>query len=505
MTVKAFFFFCIPLLFLLAGCERVGIGLSKDNSVVVGLEAFPDSLEPPYGSDAISQKIQRLCFASLLVLNPDGTFANELASSVFMQDEVTFVFKLKDHLAFSDGSPLTAFDVASAYKEILGSGTPLSPRGAYTIIQSVEAEDRSRVVFTLKEPFAPFLMLATFGISKKRAEGGPRLASGPYEIEKVIDNRQILLKENERWTGKHPSIKRVSFKLIPEESARVDELKRGSIDILLNGISPELLSFLQEDPEMVVSQTPGSSFTYISLNLHNPYLSDVRVRQGLNLAIDREKLAKSLYKGMVVPSDSILPSGHWARHPKIGAPPFDSKKAKELIEEANEAFSKSGGAIPANLTLKVSGDPAMLRLAEALRVFFLDAGVNVGIQARGRGAFFEEIKSGLFDMHILTWVEVTEPDFYRTLFFSSSIPPAGDNRGFYANPLLDGLLLKARSSYDRELRREVYWRVQEILSQDLPYLHLWHTLNTLIHCRSIKGAKPDALGSFGFLLEATRS
>jgi peptide/nickel transport system substrate-binding protein len=71
--------------------------------------------------------------------------------------------------------------------------------------------------------------------------------------------------------------------------------------------------------------------------------------------------------------------------------------------------------------------------------------------------------------------------------------------------LLDGLLLKARSSYDREVRRELYWRVQEILSQDLPYLHLWHTKNTLVHRRSIKGAKPDALGSFQFLLEAKRS
>lgn len=503
MALRAFLFLCIPLLLGLAGCGG-SLDLSR-NSAIVGLEEFPGSLEPPYGLDANSQRIQHLCFASLLSLNPDGSFSNELAESVVMQDKTTFVFTLKDGLAFSDGSALTASDIVSAYQEILSPSSASFLKGAYAIMQSVEATDRRRVVFKLKEPFAPFFMLATLGISKKLPEGGPRLASGPYEIKEVVENQRIVLKENPRWFGKHPSLERVVFKLVPDESERVLELKKGSIDIIQNGFTPDLLPFFQEDTGLAVSQTPGSSFAYIALNLHNPYLSDIRVRQALNLAIDREKLAKSLYKGMVVPSDSLLPNGHWARHPKIGAPPFDTKKAKALIKEAQGVFPKRGVPIPINLTLKVSSNQVALRLAEALRSSFLDVGVNVGIQTREGPAFFEDVRSGLFDMYILTWAGVTEPDIYRTLFFSSSVPPAGDNRGFYANPLLDGLLLKARSSYEREVRRELYWRVQEILSQDLPYLHLWHTRNTLVHRRSIEGVKPDALGSFRFLLEAKRS
>ena len=503
MTFKSSLFFCIPLLLGIAGCGG-GPDFSMDGAIV-GLEEFPGSLEPPYGLDANSQRIQHLCFASLLSLNPDGSFSNELAESVVMQDETTFVFTLRDNLAFSDGSALTASDVVSAYQEILSPGSASSLKGAYAIIESVEATDSRRVVFKLKEPFAPFFMLATLGISKKLPEEGPRLASGPYEVKEVVENRRIVLQENPRWFGKHPSLERVVLKLVPDESERVLELKRGSIDIIQNDFAPDLLPFLQEDAGLAVSQTPGSSFTYVALNLHNPYLSDIRVRQALNLAIDREKLAKSLYKGMVVPSDSVLPNGHWARHPKIGVPPFDAKKAKALIKEAQEAFPKKGGTIPIKLALKVSSNQAAFRLAEALRSSFFDVGVNVEIQARERGKFFEEVRSGLFDMYVLTWAGVVEPDVYRTLFFSSSVPPVGDNRGFYANPLLDGLLLKARSSYDREVRRELYWRVQEILSQDLPYLHLWHAQNTLVHRRSIEGAKPDALGSFRFLLDAKRS
>jgi peptide/nickel transport system substrate-binding protein len=503
MTFKSSLFFCIPLLLGIAGCGG-GLDLSMDGAIV-GLEEFPGSLEPPYGLDANSRRIQHLCFASLLSFNSDGSFSNELAESVVMQDETTFVFTLRDNLAFSDGSALAASDVVSAYQEILSPGSASSLKAAYAIIESVEATDSRRVVFKLKEPFAPFFMLATLGISKKLPEEGPRLASGPYEVKEVVENQRIVLQENPRWFGKHPSLERVVLKLVPDESERVLELKRGSIDIIQNDFAPDLLPFLQEDTGLAVSQTPGSSFTYVALNLHNPYLSDIRVRQALNLAIDREKLAKSLYKGMVVPSDSVLPNGHWARHPKIGVPPFDAKKAKALIKEAQEAFPKKGGTIPIKLALKVSSNQAAFRLAEALRSSFFDVGVNVEIQARERGKFFEEVRSGLFDMYVLTWAGVVEPDVYRTLFFSSSVPPVGDNRGFYANPLLDGLLLKARSSYDREVRRELYWRVQEILSQDLPYLHLWHAQNTLVHRRSIEGVKPDALGSFRFLLDAKRS
>lgn len=489
------------LLVIIGGC---GSG-SDPAPIVVGLEAFP-SLKPSFELDENAQGVQELCYAPLFSPNPDGSFSNVLARSVEVQDDTTFVMTLKEGLSFSDGSPLRAVDVVKAYKEALQvNSSEASPRRPMNVVQAIEALGPGRVVFRLRKPFAPFLSLATLGISKESSEGGPRAASGPYAIEKVIENQEVLLKRNPHGFGPEPEIQSVLFRVIPDDTRRILELKNGSLDIVQNGLTPDVLLLIQGDPSLELRQTPGSSFSYVAFNFHNPYLGDIRVRQALTLAIDRKKIARSLYKGLVIPSDSLLPEGHWARHPQIGAPSYDSRKARLLMEDVKQDFKKRGLPFPITLTLKVLPDPMFLRFAEAIQGSLRDIGVHLKVQTPERTLFFKEIRSGEFDMYMLTWARIIDPDIYRTLFFSSSLPPLGDNRGFYTNPLLDDLLVRACTTYDREARKELYWRVQEVLSQDLPYLNLWHKVNTIVYRREILGIKPDSLGTYRFLLKVRRS
>jgi peptide/nickel transport system substrate-binding protein len=501
MMLNEFLKIALTCLLLIGGCGPS----SNPASLVVGLETFP-SLEPSLDLDEDAQWVQELCFASLLSPNQDGSFSNELALSVEIQDNKAFIITLKEDLKFSDGSPLRAPDVVRAYQEALRMNSAESnPRGPTSVIQSIEALGPKRVVFRLKEPFAPFLSLATLGISKVSPTGGLRLASGPYAIEEILEGQQILLKRNPHGFGPSPENESVLFKVIPDESKRVFELKNAQIDIVQNDLALDILPSIQGDPGLEVKQIPNSSFSYVALNFHNPYLADIRVRQALNLAIDRKKIACSLYKDLVIPSDSLLPKGHLARHPQRGAPSYDPKKARVLMEDAKKDFKKRGLTLPFTLGLKVLPDPTTLRLAEAIQGCFMEIGVQLEVQAQERTLFFKEINSWGFDMYTLTWARIVDPDFYRALFFSSSLSPLGDNRGFYTNPFLDDLLLRACTAYDRETRRELYWRVQEVLSQDLPYLNLWHGVNTIVHRKGIVGIQPDPLGTFRFLLTSKRS
>jgi peptide/nickel transport system substrate-binding protein len=253
-------------------------------------------------------------------------------------------------------------------------------------------------------------------------------------------------------------------------------------------VDPDLLPAAVENPNLVTEEAPGSNVSYLGFNLRDRILSDARVRRAVALAIDREAIVRTIWKGHADLADSILAPGFWAH--ADGLPPLrhDPAEAKRLLDRAG--FPDPDGDGPKSrftLTYKTSQNELRRRIAAVLQEQLRRAGIAVEVQSREWGTFFSDIRRGNFQLYGLTWVGIADPDITHYAFHSLQIPPEGANRGRYANDELDRLVEEGRRELSRPKRKEIYRRVQLLLSRDLPVLPLWVNRNILVRDRRLAG------------------
>jgi peptide/nickel transport system substrate-binding protein len=260
-----------------------------------------------------------------------------------------------------------------------------------------------------------------------------------------------------------------------------------------------MVGALEKEPNLVVTKAPGNSYQYIGLNLENPQLTRP-VRQALAYAINREALIRYLWSDLVRPADSILPAQHWAHAPDLDSYPHDPQKARELLDAAGLAADADG--VRLRIEMKTSTDQTGRELAAVLQDQLAQVGVALDIRSYEFATFLADVIKGNFDMYSLRWTGANEdPDFFEFAFGSGKFPPNGANRGHYSNPEVDRLIEAGRNTTDTELRRAAYVRVQRILNQDLPYIHLWYTDNIAVHNRRLSNIQLFPSGNFDFLTD----
>jgi peptide/nickel transport system substrate-binding protein len=193
----------------------------------------------------------------------------------------------------------------------------------------------------------------------------------------------------------------------------------------------------------------------------------------------------------------MFPVGHWARSDDVVRHPFDPTEAKKLLDEAG--FRDPDGDGPAMrfaLVYKTSQDMEANQRAEMVQQMLRDVGIGVEIRSSEFAVFYEDIQKGNFELYSLRRGGISDPDFYYTIFHSNSVPPAGQNRGFYANAEVDSMIEAGRATLDRTKRKAAYDRVQRIVSEELPYLSLYHLDNVAVADRTLEGLQ---LHPSGFL------
>ncbi|MGE5284559.1 MAG: ABC transporter substrate-binding protein, partial [Actinomycetota bacterium] len=266
------------------------------------------------------------------------------------------------------------------------------------------------------------------------------------------------------------------------------ELKMGSVNFTLNGVDPDLLPAASPPGRLVVEESPGGNVTYLGYNLRDRALSDARVRRAIALAIDRESIVRTIWKGHADLVSSILPPGSWALDPALPAVRFDPVRAGRLLDDAGFPDPDGEGPLPRlRLTYKTSQNEVRRRVATAIQEQLRHVGISVEIQSLEWGTFFSDIKMGNFQLYSLTWVGIADPDILHHAFHSRSAPPDGANRAGYSDVEVDRLTEAARREPSRDKRREMYWRVQWILARDLPVFPLWAGRNLLVRDRRLTG------------------
>lgn len=486
----------VPLLFFIWIFSLGGCAPSKPQGeppFVVAIESAPTQLDPRFSTDAYSERIGHLLFSRLIRSDPAGRMVPDLAERWEIEGETRYTFYLKKNVTFHDGRPLTAEDVRHTYESMLDPALASPHRKGYEIIDRIETPDRFTIRFILSKPHAPFLNELTRGIVPKHlAQNGSAsfsshpTGSGPFQLVRNDPDDTVALSAFPDYFEGPPPTKRLLFRIVPEEAVRLLEMEKGNLDLIQNAFPPDALPRLQANPRLKIAQAPGSTYSYLGFNLKDPILRDRRVREAIALSMNREEITEHIFKKLAHPATGLLPPSHWAYSPSETGYRYDPERARRLLDEAGHP-DPEGPSPRFKLTHKTSQNELARRVAEVIQRQLSLVGIDVEIRSYEWGTFYADIKSGNFQLFTLSWVGIRDPDIYYNVFHSGSIPPNGSNRGFYQNTEIDRRVEAARETLDPEKRKALYAEVQKIISEDLPYVSLWHTDNVAVMKKEVEG------------------
>jgi len=485
---------------------RTTPALPPAGTMVVALESAPAVLDPRYTTDANSSLVGALVTSGLTATDARGEAVPDLAVAWREISPREYLFALRPDVRFHDGTPVTSADVAATYRSTLDPAQH-SPKGEpLAMIERIETPDSETVVFHLREIFAPFLETTNLGILPARltATGPvPRLevvGAGPFRVARVDGDGGVDLEAHGGYVGGAPRIERLRFRVVPDGVVRALELASGTVHLVENALDPDVLPWLARQPGLELVISPGTTFQYLGMNFRDPRLADRRVRQALAHALDRTAVVHHVLHDTARPATGLLPPSHWAYEGEITRYAYDPTRAAAL-------FDASGLGLEAapdlrRFSYKTSTVELRRRIAEVFQGDLMTIGLSLHIRSYEWATLYEDIRHGNFQLYALAWVGVTDPDVYFRIFHSAMRPPAGNNRGEYANAAMDTLLEEARRTVDRTARRRLYAEVQRLAADDLPVVPLWWTDNVVVKSRALTGFTPAPDGDLRSLATA---
>ena len=478
--------------------------------IAVGLEAAPLTLDPRFATDATSAQIDDLVFEGLTRWDDQSRRVPQLATEWRATDAQTYVFHLHEGLRFANGAPLTAADVKATYDSVLDPRTQSAKQLALQAIEGVDALDPLTVRFRLRQPFAPFLESTGLGIlpatEVARAPTRPLAqptGAGPFRVRALVPDERVVLSRNRAYPFAAPKLEGIVFKVVPDAVTRLLELKRGTLDLVQNGIDPDSLDWLRAQPTIEVMTRPGTTIQYLGMNLRDPKLADVRVRRAIAYAIDRNAIIHTVLKDLATPATGLLGPTHWAFALDAPTYAYNPKRAKELLDAAGYTEADGTGSQPRfRLSYKTTFVELRRRIAEVVQAQLAEVGVVLDIQSYEWGTLYNDIKRGNFQLYSLAWVGIEDPDIYYLTCHSSQTPPQGSNRGSFHDETVDRLTEAARRTLDMEERRRLYAEVQRRAAQMLPIIPLWWTTNVAAVNRRLQGFELQPNASYVSLKDA---
>jgi peptide/nickel transport system substrate-binding protein len=492
-----------PML-VVVSCVRAP--LQDEFTLIVAQSAEPKSLDPHVATSLNDFRILENVFEGLVRFKP---LSLEIESALAVSWEVTpdglaYTFQLRPGVFFHDGSPLNAEAVKFSFERMLIPTHPAHDTGPFPLafffsqIDAIEVIDTLSVRFHLKEPYAPFLPNLAyptgFIVSQAALEGNKRhefgrhpSGTGPFRVGDWHANRFVRLEGNPLWRGKPPALKAIFFRPFTDENARVASLLSGESHIVVE-MPADLITHFRKNPEFNVLEASGPHVWFLIFNTRVGPLRDSRVRQAVNLAIDKRALVEDLLQGSATIAKGPIPEAFgMSCDPTIDGWPYDPEKARQLVREA--------GAVGLVLTLLTTeGGSGMLdpkSMATAIQSDLAKVGLVAEIETYEWNTFLKKVNSGLegnADMAQMAWM-TNDPDTLLFLAFRSEAMPenGGFNSGYYSNSEVDLLIEEARREIDPSRRQGLYHRIQRIIHEDAPCAFIASWRQNAVTTRSVQG------------------
>jgi peptide/nickel transport system substrate-binding protein len=495
---------------LLPGCNATD-GESSHDALIVGVTSGPNNLDPRVGTDDVSAKTAQLVFNNLMTLDDHLRVVPDLAERLEMRDPTTYVATLRQGVRFHDGHELTSADVVYTFKTLLEPSFVSPRKGAFRMVRSIDAVNRFTVAFTLKEPFASFPVNLVIPIVPDRATLALRdhpIGTGPYRFVRYVTDDRVELAPFTDYFDGPPRNDGIVLKVVPDDIMRGLELRKGTMDVVVNDLAPDIVYQLGQDPRLQLVQSPGTDYQYIGVNLRDEILKDVRVRQAIAHAIDKQAIIDYLRRGLAAPAAGMLPPVSWAFEPDVRTFGFDPAKSRALLDEAGYPDPDGDGPSPRlHLSLKVSNSEFNRLQSTVLQQNLAAVGIALDVRTYEFATLYSDVLKGSFQLFTLQWVggAVADPDILRRVFHSGQVPPAGFNRGFFGDPRVDSLLDAASATSDDVSRKRLYGDVQKTIAEAQPYISLWCKTNVAVAQKSLTGFRIPPTAEFTFLKDVTRT
>jgi len=491
----------LGLAFSLLSCSTK----ADPNTLVMLIESSPTNLDPRIGVDAQSERIDNLIFDDLLSRGDNLDVAPGLAERWEIPDPLTYIFHLHQGVKFHDGRPLTSRDVKWTFDSLLQGKVRSAKAAAYRYVDHLDTPDDFTIAFHMKEPDAALLWNLSDGAvgivpygSGDEVTSHP-LGSGPFKFVSSETDKEVVLERNNDYWGPKAKLPRVRFAVVPDATTEALELRKGTGDLTINALTPDTVHTLEREPFLAVEHASGTEIQYLGFNLRDPILKDVRVRQAIAYALDRQPMIQYLWGGWAQPARSILPPQSWAFNGSAPIYNHDPEKARRLLDAAG--YPAVNG-VRFHITMKTSTTESTRLMAAVMQQQLREVGIALDIRSFESATFLADVIHGAFQLYGLRWVGGNEdPDIFY-VFHSSRFPPNGANRGYYSNPKVDALIDQARREVNQNSRKSAYAELQRILAKELPYIDLWYLDNVLVHNKRVLNLQLNPAGNYDFLRTA---
>ncbi|HSI66254.1 MAG TPA: ABC transporter substrate-binding protein [Planococcus sp. (in: firmicutes)] len=487
----------------------------EEKILVFGRGGDSVSLDPISVTDGESFKVTKNIFDTLINFGEQDTEIEEgLAESwEASEDGLSYVFTLREGVTFHDGTDFNAEAVVANFDRWAGGDAEQFPYygsmfGGFGddeghVIDSVEATGDYEVTFTLNRPQAPFLKniaMSPFGIASPTAleEAGDTfgdnpVGTGPFQFVSWNRNDTVTIEKfDDYYIEDEPKVDQVIFRAIPDNSARLNALLSGEID-LADGITPSDAGTIEGDDNLQLFERPSMNVGYLGLtNTREPF-DDPLVRQAMNHAIDKQAIIDGFFEGRAEPAKNPIPPVFAAYNDDIEEYDYNPERARELLEEAGlpDGFEMELWAMPVPRPYMPDGQ----KVAEAIQSNLADVGITAEIVSYEWATYLERAAAGEADAFLLGWTgdNGDADNFIYVLLDQDNI--GSNNYTYYENQDLHDLLIAAQTEVDEDVRNDLYMQAQEIVHDDAPWVPLVHSTPLLAGGTNITGFYAHPTGS----------
>lgn len=476
--------------------------------LVFGRGGDSTSLDPATTTEGESFKVTVNLYETLINFGEQDTEIQPGLATEWEQSEdgLKHTLKLREGVKFHDGTDFNAEAVVFNFERWKAGNAEQfyyynSQFGDK--IAEVKALDEYTVEFTLNAPIAPFyknLAMSPFGIASPAAieQHGDDffknpVGTGPFKFKEWKENDRITIVKNEEyWQDGLPKLDEVIFRVIPENSARLNALSSGEVD-LIDGVNFSDKGTIDGNPDLQVFERPSLNVGYLGLTSTRGPLKEKLVRQALNHAVDKQALIDAFYAGAAEPAINPMPPVVAGYNPDVQDYEYDPAKAKELLAEAGypDGFEMELWAMPVPRPYMPEGQ----KVGEALQSMFAEIGVKAKIVTYEWGTYLDKAKNGEADTFLLGWTgdNGDADNFLYVLLDEDAI--GSNNYSYYKNDEVHELLLKAQASSDQAEREELYKQAQVIIKDDAPWIPLVHSTPLLAGSANISNFLAHPTGS----------
>lgn len=473
---------------------------TEEKTLVFGRGGDSVTLDPSQVLDGESVKVCDMIFDTLVQYRGDTTDLEPALATFWKNslDGLTWTFNLRQDVSFHDGTPLNAEVVVfSLMRPNVQTSSFLSE-----FISQIVALDEYTVQIQLKSPYAPFLnflagtensIVSMAAVNKYGIDfANNPVGTGPYKfVEWNRDDRIVLTANMNHWSGK-PTIDKLVFRSIPDNSERLSELQQGNIHVM-EFPNPTDLIVIFEDPNLHLIMKPSLNIGYLAMNLEKPPFNNLKVRLAINHAIDKTDIIEGLYRGTGIPAKNPIPPSLWSYDDSIKDYPYDPVLAKQLLAEAGypNGFETTLWALPIPRPYIPDG----MTFAEELQSDLSQVGIKTTIINHNWQTYLDKIQNGEHDMAMFGWIASADPDnfFYYLLSKYTAEKPAL-NISFYRNDEMQNVIDQARRSTSRSERIQLYKKAQAIFHRDVPWVPLVHSQRLLVIDHKVRNVKLSPSG-----------